>query len=266
VPRVCVVSLVRERKCTRRDTHGGGHSSGSVASARQRTARIYQAWIGDPEGATDARVVGILLGLWEQAERALSLLEEAKGKGVVADAAMYGAVVRCCARSARPVDAEATAATATAAGASLSVATHNTLMGMYLRAPSEGHRAKAAAVYARLKASGLSADASTCATFMACCEKDARWAEAKAAFEEMKASGVEAPAAACAVYETALARLAGDSPAPAEAKTAAKAAAKATGEKKAEKAKATPAPAEAKESKKATQLSVSAKEFVPGGK
>jgi pentatricopeptide repeat protein len=192
----------------------------------------------------------------EQAERALALLEEAKSKHVAADAAMYGAVVRCCARSARPVDAEATAAAATAAGVSLSVATHNTLMGMYLRAPSEGHRAKAAAVYARLKASGLSADASTCATFMACCEKDARWAEAKAAFEEMKASGVEAPAAACAVYETALARLAGDPPAAAEAKAAAKAAA-ATGEKKAEKAK---------ESKKATQLRVSAKEFVPGGK
>lgn len=201
----------------------------------------------------------------EQAERALALLEEAKGKGVAADAAMYGAVVRCCARSARPVDAEATAAAATAAGTSLSVATHNTLMGMYLRAPSEGHRAKAAAVYARLKASGLNADASTCATFMACCEKDARWAEAKAAFEEMKASGVEAPAAACAVYETALARLAGNSPAAAEAKAAAKAAA-GNGEKKAEQAKATPAPAEAKESKKATQLRVSAKEFVPGGK
>jgi pentatricopeptide repeat protein len=65
-------------------------------------------------------------------------------------------------------------------------------------------------VYAKLKAAGLAADAGTCACFMACCEKDARWAEAKAAFEEMKAAGVEAPPAACAVYETALARLAGD--------------------------------------------------------
>ena len=44
------------------------------------------------------------------ADKALALLGEAGSNGVAPSQEMFGAVVRCCARSARPADAEAAAA------------------------------------------------------------------------------------------------------------------------------------------------------------